>query len=183
MNYFRFSQCCRKNYGRCKFCGSVECEENKIHTGQCMNQFNCEICSISFIRLKDNIIDICPGCQIRQMNILINKYEGSIYENNIMEVTYDVNRTLLDGTVLETYLSPEEKYRFKIPKIFGLHKQNSFPGLLKQLARPNKYSKYGILNRNDMITKYIVKEIIIERYGIRHELYEKRDEKIISVVV
>ena len=177
MNYFRFSRCCNKNYNKCEFCGSVDCEEN------CMNLINCELCSIPFIRLNDNIINICRGCQIRQMNILINKYEESTYENNMMEVTYEVNRTLLDGTVLETYLSPEEKYRFKIPKIFGLHKQNSFPGLLKQLARPNKYSKYGILNRNDMITHYTIKEIIIERYGIRHDLYENKGEKIISVVV
>lgn len=157
MNYLRIFRCCRR------------------YPEEIYND-NCEFCHIPFIKTRDNIINICQGCQVQQMNILCNKYNGTVYsDDSMLEITYVVQRKLLDGTNIETYLPEEETYKFNIPKMYGLHKSNSFPGLFKYLTRPNKYSKYGILNRNEMITSYIIKEITIERYGIKFELYKKMD--------
>lgn len=157
MNYLRIFRCCKRK-------SEELCDEN------------CEFCNIPFMKTKDNIINICQVCQIQQMNILCNKYNGTVYnDDSMIEITYSVQRKQTDGTNIETYLPGEETYKFKIPKLYGLHKSNSFPILFKYLNRPNKYSKYGILQRNEMITSYIIKDIIIERYGIKHELYYKTD--------
>ncbi|ARF12530.1 hypothetical protein Klosneuvirus_6_92 [Klosneuvirus KNV1] len=156
MNYLRIFRCCRRK--------PEELNEN------------CEFCNIPYMEARDNIINICLGCQLQQMNILCNKYNGTVYDDDSMiEITYNVQRKLIDGTSIETYLPEEETYKFKIPKIYGIHKPNSFSGLFKYLTRQNKYSKYGILSRNEMSTSYTIKEITIERYGIKYEVYKKID--------
>lgn len=171
MNYLRIIRCCKRESNnlydeKCKVCSSIECEKNICH-----NAYNCQFCAIPYLKTIDNNINICQTCQLQQMNILLNKYEGSVYKNNIMEVIYTVERKLSDGTIVETYLPEEEKYVFRIPIMYKLNHMNSFPGLFKHLIRPNKHSKYGIIRRDVMVTSYKVKEIIIERHGIRYELY------------
>lgn len=157
MNYLRFFRCCKRK------------------PEEILNE-NCEFCNIPYMKTKDNVINICQGCQVQQMNILCNKYNGTVYDDDSMiEITYIIQRKRLDGINIETYLLEEETYKFKIPKMYGIHKPNSFSGLFKYLTRPNKYSNYGILNRNEMVTSYIIKELDIERYGIKYEIYKKMD--------